>query len=113
MKFAIITDGNVTNIIEAEVNYSAPDGSEAIITDADNAHIGLGYSAGAGFEQPPVKTVDIAGNALQELKELDKMSMRSIREFVLLKWGDDPLLPSQLAQHEAAAVVARGKLNSD
>ena len=59
----------------------------------------------------PVPTQqDINDVARRELEAIDMRSVRSIREFILLKFADDPDLPVQLADHELAAVSERQKL---
>jgi hypothetical protein len=109
MRIAIITAGIVTNIVEAPADYTAPSGSEAVPVGIDEAYIGFGYSPGTGFEQPPVNLADPVTEALHELKALDAMSVRSMREFLLANHPGDLLL-APLDGHETAAQAARGRL---
>lgn len=47
--------------------------------------------------------------ALSSLAEIDRKSVRGIREFLLSKFANDALLPAQLVTHEAAAQAERAK----
>lgn len=48
--------------------------------------------------------------AKSELAKIDAQSIRSIREFILAKFSGDPLLPSVLSSHNAAAATERAKI---
>ena len=49
-------------------------------------------------------------NALQALQDIDKASIRGMREFLTRKFAGDPDMPKQVLEHEADAEKERGKL---
>jgi hypothetical protein len=49
-------------------------------------------------------------SATAELSDLDKQSSGLLRRFLVAKFKEDPLFPSELTEYEAAAVEARGRL---
>lgn len=44
------------------------------------------------------------------LAAIDALSVRAMREFIALKFANDPQLPAQLVTHETSAQVERAKL---
>jgi hypothetical protein len=90
------------------------DGAEppagAIEVPSPPAH-GLDVWNGSAFETPASVVADRDDEAGRvELIATDAASVRAMREFILAKFPDDPLLPAVLGDHEAAATVSRGKL---
>lgn len=62
-------------------------------------------------EYDEARVIEI-GNATakEELERIDDLSIRRMREFILIKFSGDPDLPSQLLDHEAAAILERSKI---
>lgn len=48
--------------------------------------------------------------AKRNLDNIDKKSIRSIREFIIAKFGDDPLMSEFLKTHESDSKVERDKI---
>ena len=49
-------------------------------------------------------------DAKNKLERIDRESVRGLREFIMTKFADDPDLPTQLLDHEAAAILERAKI---
>jgi hypothetical protein len=72
---------------------------------------GLDIWNGSVFVTPSAITDDREDQiGREELKVIDAASVRALREFILAKFANDPLLPEALGVHETAAQVSRGKL---
>ena len=99
-----------------------------IIATATDEHIATGddlvMAAPEGFTPEDMDRYDVIDGALvpnnaetkAALREIDIASIRSIREFVAVKFADDPLLPRDtdgnviLATYETQAAAEREKL---
>lgn len=65
------------------------------------------YTSSSAAAQAQAATCAIAK---AELTQIDAHSVRSMREFFLAKFPNDPLLPPELATHNAAALTQRAKI---
>lgn len=55
---------------------------------------------------------EASAKAKSNLAKIDAQSIRAMREFILAKFPGDPLIPSALSIHNAAAITERGKVKS-
>lgn len=71
--------------------------------------------------EKPDTPVDVSGHAAwlaseenaktkRELAKIDAQSIRAMREFILTKFPDDPMIPAALSSHNAAAATERSKI---
>lgn len=64
----------------------------------------------AAYSNDELKVNRESDIAKEKLLQIDKKSIRSIREFLVLKFGDDPDFPSFLSVHEEEAKAERAKI---
>lgn len=65
MRYAVISGGKVTNVIEAPANWTAPEGVQVV--PSDTAEIGWSYDGvsltAPGFTAPPLTAADLVASA--------------------------------------------------
>ena len=105
MRAHVIKNGKVINTIEVKSLDFIP----GLIDASNGGQIGDDYD-GSTFIPPPAPPEQETDKALANLQTIDTKSIRGIREFLVSKFGDDPLMPAYLKAHEVSAKETRGQI---
>ena len=109
MKRALIHAGKICQVVPAGAEFpvapelqwvDCPDDTDANVHVWDGQHV------------TPRQVTKQERNAarLSNMATADQKSIRGIREFLIAKFGSDPLMPAQLSAQEAVAKADRAAL---